>query len=411
MQTITLPTSSNTVGYYNKIVSATKDSAGYGQSAIRLHSYGNGGSAITLYAGITPMIHVGTANVVVGNATGGSGFEGFYTGVSTGLTVFGSNNPLPSATTGVATLQVMSTEAVGTNVGASIGLGGRSTDYGGGALFQTFGRISGGSSGAGGYSGFLSFATMGPADGSITEKMRILAAGNVGIGTSAPAYPLDVTGNIRATGNLISAGSGNSILLVANGVAVPTVASAASSGMRIQWNVVSPGNGNLEIVCGKGGAGGAINFYAGVADNTAPTTLSFSIGLNSVTSKGAVIAQSLAAPVYPVLTAGGGFVSYSSNIPNYVSGTRYQVTPQIPTSGVFIYNIAGSSQVGQGYIYVYRTSTSSTFNIYIAQWNGSGTIFEAGTNTDLGYILNVYANNSQTNLQYSLTMISMLSIF
>ena len=350
MQTITLPTSSNTVGYYNKIVSATKDSAGYGQSAIRLHSYGNGGSAITLYAGITPMIHVGTANVVVGNATGGSGFEGFYTGVSTGLTVFGSNNPLPSATTGVATLQVMSTEAVGTNVGASIGLGGRSTDYGGGALFQTFGRISGGSSGAGGYSGFLSFATMGPADGSITEKMRILAAGNVGIGTSAPAYPLDVTGNIRATGNLISAGSGNSILLVANGVAVPTVASAASSGMRIQWNVVSPGNGNLEIVCGKGGAGGAINFYAGVADNTAPTNLSFSITASNVEATGFIRAKTTATtsgaraielngiffPSTPVARPGFQVVYYQYSS-GYTSSTIFSVPIEI-RAGIVLFN-------------------------------------------------------------------------
>jgi hypothetical protein len=218
MQTITLPTSSATASYYNKIVSATKDSAGYGQSAIRLQSYANGGAGISFYNGIATMLHVGSANVVVGNTTGGGGFEGFYNGVSTGLTVFGSNNPLPSATTGVATLQVMSTEAVGTDVGASIGLGGRSTDYGGGAQFQTFGRISGGSSGAGGYSGFLSFATMGPADGSLSEKMRILAAGNVGIGTSTPGSKLDVNGTISATTNATTTGAAS---LVLNGIFFP----------------------------------------------------------------------------------------------------------------------------------------------------------------------------------------------
>lgn len=39
-----------------------------------------------------------------------------------------------------------------------------------------------------------------------TSRMRILSNGNVGIGTTSPAYPLDVTGNVRFTGDLIVQG-------------------------------------------------------------------------------------------------------------------------------------------------------------------------------------------------------------
>ena len=198
--------------------------------------------------------------------------------------------------------------------------------------------------------GALSFKTY-AGSGSFLEGLYISPTQNVGIGTSgAAAYKLDVAGTIRATGNLISAGSGNSILLVANGVAVPTVASAASSGMRIQWNVVSPGNGNLEIVAGKGGGAGAINFYAGVADNTAPTNLSFSITASNVEATGFIRAKTTATtsgaraielngiffPSTPVARPGFQVVYYQYSS-GYTSSTIFSVPIEI-RAGIVLFN-------------------------------------------------------------------------
>src|SRR3989338_1215911 len=53
--------------------------------------------------------------------------------------------------------------------------------------------------------GDLGFVTR--SAGGLTEKMRINSTGNVGIGTTSPAYKLDVNGNTRITGDLTVTGT------------------------------------------------------------------------------------------------------------------------------------------------------------------------------------------------------------
>lgn len=83
-----------------------------------------------------------------------------------------------------------------------LGLGSRSVSAS--STLLSGGFIDGGNEDTTTNSGFLRFTTT-PADGSSNvERMRINSSGRVGIGTSTPEYLLDVSGDIRSTGKIIS---------------------------------------------------------------------------------------------------------------------------------------------------------------------------------------------------------------
>ena len=86
---------------------------------------------------------------------------------------------------------ILSTTTQAAGIGGTIGLGGLYD----GSNSTMFGVVRGGKENAtsGNYAGYLSFDTV-PNGGSITERMRITSAGDVGIGTSSPATILDVSG-------------------------------------------------------------------------------------------------------------------------------------------------------------------------------------------------------------------------
>ncbi|MGZ3809061.1 MAG: hypothetical protein ACXVCE_13320, partial [Bacteriovorax sp.] len=96
-----------------------------------------------------------------------------------------------------ANLVVMSNSALGADVGATIGLGGRYT----GAQFAQFAMIKGAKENAtdGNWATYLGFGTRSHGN-NITEKVRIDSSGNVGVGTASPAAKLDVNGEIRSHG-------------------------------------------------------------------------------------------------------------------------------------------------------------------------------------------------------------------
>ena len=131
------------------------------------------------------------------------------------------------------------------------------------------------------------------------ERMRITAAGNVGIGTSAPTYPLDVSGIIRSSGtgylpivlNNTSSGSYKSVIQFQN-----------NSTLKWEVGVDIGGVGNQNFFIYDSVAG-ATRFYI---SSTGQVGIGTSAPVSPLTVNGPGAAT-------PSLSAAGGAVTISNN--------------------------------------------------------------------------------------------------
>jgi hypothetical protein len=178
--------------------------ANYAGVGINLNSY-QGGSQIEFYTSATnnavptERMRISTnGNVGIGTTSPGNMFQ---VGALVGP-IYGNNplsqstaiilGPSPSkptysgTTTLGGTLFVNATDANASNVGASIALGGRGADFGGGQNHMTFARIQGTQAvTSGAYYGNFVIETQN--SGILYERMRINQDGYVGIGIQTPA--------------------------------------------------------------------------------------------------------------------------------------------------------------------------------------------------------------------------------
>ena len=152
---------------------------------------------------------------------------------------------------------------------------------------------------SGSSNGQLAFKTT--ASGTSTERMRINASGNVGIGTSSPAEQLHITGNFRIGSAVQSTPSGSA----------PLYSCRAWVNFNGTGTVAIRASGNVTSITDNGTGNYTLNFTTAMPDaNYATISICGTAGV----TQGLSVMQTITTTTAPIFTVntGGTLTDYSA---------------------------------------------------------------------------------------------------
>ena len=258
---------------------------------------------------------------------------------------------------GIASLY--STDALGAGVGAGLILGGA---YVGTAVTE-FGQIAGikENGTAGNYSGALAFSTRLNGNNPLNEKMRIDSAGSVGIGTTSPGFKLDLQGGqINASGGFCIAGDCKTAWSQITGTSQWT-----TSGANVYYNTGNVGIGTSAPAARLEVSGGEVRFPAGQGGvgfthfNFMGNGQNYIRGTTVIADNGGNVGIGTTSPTFKLdlqggqINASGGFCIAGDC---KTAWSQITGTSQWTTSGANVYYNAGNVGIG-------TTSPTSRFTV------------------------------------------------
>ena len=271
-----------------------------------------------------------SGNFKVGTTLFGTRVAISGTNAATGTTVNGSVE-------GMLLLRTTSSDAnAGPEIAFASGYDGGGVNSITGATIKSY-KVPGAGSGADQYDHGLIFKTSNSTTLSVTEKVRITPAGNVGIGTSSPQAKLDVSAPLSSNGPTIR---------------LSTTGTTASSGQQI----------------------GAVDFYNSDADIPGVAAYVRALAGQSFGTGGDLIFGTQATYPSGVLSERARITSGGSLLVGKTADNTTTLGAQITSGGIF--NSAGTTDFWNSY-----STSAAAYRFYVSN---AGTIF--ATNTTISAI-------------------------